>query len=166
MGQNSQIAAELAARNEELIICKNECARLREALGSGGGGDVGAALTVERELREQAEQRAEKERSDRIAAEAEWSTMSEQVVREVDGSRRQVDELVAKAREAENKLVESRAETRKAQLIVAEAKGGMGSIYDIRVTTCVRGKCLLVFAMERSDLTYFRWVWRKLQSQR
>jgi hypothetical protein len=139
--EKNAVAAELAARTEELNVCKTECARLRDAIGSGDGGDMGAAMMVERELREQAEQRAEKERSDRLAAEVEWNSMSEQVVQEVDGSRRQVDELVAKAREAENKLVESRAETRKAQLMIAEAKGTLGSNYDIRVTTCVKGEC-------------------------
>jgi hypothetical protein len=71
------------------------------------------------------------------------------VVREVDGSRRQVDELVAKAREAKNKLVESRAETRKAQFMVAEAKGTLGSNYDIRVTTaCVKGECGCVVGVQ------------------
>lgn len=137
--EKQKLEAELAAQQEELNNSKNECSRLREAMGAGGAGGSDTAVQVERELREQAEQRAEQERTNRVSAQLEWNTMSEQVVSEMDSSRKQVEDISSQARDVENKLVESRAETRKAQLMVAELKGTSSSSYDVKVVACVKG---------------------------
>ena len=137
--EKQDLQAEASRLGDALASTQNEYERLRDAVSSGGGGDNIAAVQIEKELRLQAEQRAEHERSEREAAEREWAGMSAQVVAEVDESRRRVDELSSQIRDAENRLAESRAETRRAQIMLSELNGTAASSYDVKVLACVKG---------------------------
>lgn len=84
----------LVSKDEEMSLLKQEISKLRDALTSVQvTGDMSAALEMEREMRFEAERRAEKERNDRLAAESEWNTLSEQVVEDMENSRRQYEKL-------------------------------------------------------------------------
>lgn len=84
----------LVSKDEEMSLLKQEITKLRDALSSVQvTGDMSAAIEMEREMRFEAERRAEKERNDRLAAESEWNTLSEQVVEDMENSRRQYEKL-------------------------------------------------------------------------
>jgi chromosome segregation ATPase len=84
----------LVSKDDEMSQLRQEIAKLRDALLSvEATGDLSAALEMEREMRYEAERKAEKERNDRLAAESEWNALSEQVVDDMENSRRQYEKL-------------------------------------------------------------------------
>jgi chromosome segregation ATPase len=149
----------LVAKDDESSKLRQEIAKLREALLSvQATGDMSSALEMEREMRYEAERSAEKERNDRLAAEIEWNSLSEQVVEDMENSRRQYEKLSdSKAElekelevyrmsrssaggvshELENKLVDTKFELRKAQNSLLELKGEAG--YHVRVFFSIKG---------------------------
>jgi chromosome segregation ATPase len=96
---------ELEGKRSELADARSEISKLREALHSiDTTGNNNAVLHVERELREQAESRAEKERSERLSAEAMWNSLSEQVEYELDTGRRQLEVMAQEKIELEKEV--------------------------------------------------------------
>ena len=95
----------LVSKDEEMSQLRQEIVKLRDALLSvEATGDLSAALEMEREMRYEAEKKAEKERNDRLAAESEWNTLSEQVVEDMENSRRQYERLSDSKAELEKEV--------------------------------------------------------------
>jgi hypothetical protein len=95
----------LVSKDEEMSQLRQEISKLRDALLSvQATGDMSAALEMEREMRYEAERKAEKERNDRLAAESEWNALSEQVVDDMENSRRQYEKLSDSKAELEKEV--------------------------------------------------------------
>jgi chromosome segregation ATPase len=155
----------LVAKDDETSKLREEISKLREALSSvQATGDMSSVLEMEREMRLEAERTAEKERNDRLASEIEWNSLSEQVVEDMENSRRQYEKLSdskaelekelevyrvsrsstgSLSHELENKLVDTKYELRRAQHTILELKGEVG--YHVRVFFSIKGLSSLSF---------------------
>ena len=118
---------DLKAENGRLTTRAQE---LENLLKEGGGGDaVALHQRLQVTVAEKQDLHAEHERE---AVERECAGGAEE-------SRRRVEELSSQIRDAENRLAESRAETRRAQIMLSELNGSASSSYDVKVLACVKG---------------------------
>eukprot|EP00604_Paraphysomonas_vestita_P002178 CAMPEP_0174820326 /NCGR_PEP_ID=MMETSP1107-20130205/4071_1 /TAXON_ID=36770 /ORGANISM="Paraphysomonas vestita, Strain GFlagA" /LENGTH=440 /DNA_ID=CAMNT_0016035419 /DNA_START=368 /DNA_END=1687 /DNA_ORIENTATION=+ len=179
--ERDELLSRLHSKEEDILKYEQEIVKLRGALSTvQSTGDVNAVVLVEREMRLEAERKAEKERSDRLSAEAEWNLLSEQVEEEMDNSRRQYEALLASKTELEkelevyrlsrssttaaasqtqlleieNKWIESKYELRKSQMSLIELKGD--STYHIRVIFSVKGAATSKSNVKGPDSPFIR----------